>query len=107
MRRPARVKTVLFFPRFWRRGWDSNPRMEVLQTSPLGLLGTAPAPVSIAKTSGACQSGHASQKAFYLRNERIKPRRSRGLAPLEGIGRTLRAESDKCKSPFPTRIQPL
>ena len=27
---------------FWRRGWDSNPRMEVLQTSPLGLLGTAP-----------------------------------------------------------------
>ena len=28
--------------RFWRRGWDSNPRMEVLQTSPLGLLGTAP-----------------------------------------------------------------
>ena len=26
----------------WRRGWDSNPRMEVLQTSPLGLLGTAP-----------------------------------------------------------------
>src|SRR5438270_635187 len=28
--------------RIWRRGWDSNPRMEVLQTSPLGLLGTAP-----------------------------------------------------------------
>src|SRR5579885_3386648 len=26
----------------WRRGWDSNPRMEVLQTSPLGQLGTAP-----------------------------------------------------------------
>src|SRR5215475_5443242 len=26
----------------WRRGWDSNPRMEVLQTSPLGRLGTAP-----------------------------------------------------------------
>ena len=26
----------------WRRGWESNPRMEVLQTSPLGLLGTAP-----------------------------------------------------------------
>jgi hypothetical protein len=26
----------------WRRGWDSNPRMEVLQTSPLGHLGTAP-----------------------------------------------------------------
>jgi hypothetical protein len=28
----------------WRRGWDSNPRMEVLQTSPLGHLGTAPLP---------------------------------------------------------------
>jgi hypothetical protein len=28
--------------RKWRRGWDSNPRMEVLQTSPLGHLGTAP-----------------------------------------------------------------
>src|SRR5271155_4701100 len=28
--------------KIWRRGWDSNPRMEVLQTSPLGLLGTAP-----------------------------------------------------------------
>src|SRR3990167_1897143 len=28
--------------RDWRRGWDSNPRMEVLQTSPLGHLGTAP-----------------------------------------------------------------
>ena len=28
--------------RSWRRGWDSNPRMEVLQTSPLGHLGTAP-----------------------------------------------------------------
>ena len=26
----------------WRRGWDLNPRMEVLQTSPLGHLGTAP-----------------------------------------------------------------
>ena len=29
-------------PENWRRGWDSNPRMEVLQTSPLGRLGTAP-----------------------------------------------------------------
>ena len=29
-------------PENWRRGWDSNPRMEVLQTSPLGHLGTAP-----------------------------------------------------------------
>src|ERR1700756_2240225 len=28
--------------KIWRRGWDSNPRMEVLQTSPLGHLGTAP-----------------------------------------------------------------
>jgi hypothetical protein len=26
----------------WRRGWDLNPRVEVLQTSPLDLLGTAP-----------------------------------------------------------------
>jgi hypothetical protein len=39
----------------WRRGWDSNPRMEVLQTSPLGLLGTAPEPVSISKSDGVCQ----------------------------------------------------
>ena len=31
-------------PENWRRGWDSNPRMEVLQTSPLGRLGTAPNP---------------------------------------------------------------
>jgi len=29
-------------PKIWRRGWESNPRMEVLQTSPLGHLGTAP-----------------------------------------------------------------
>ena len=28
--------------KLWRRGWESNPRMEVLQTSPLGHLGTAP-----------------------------------------------------------------
>src|SRR2546421_8978064 len=34
----------------WRRGWDSNPRMEVLQTSPLGHLGTAPRIFSIAKS---------------------------------------------------------
>src|SRR2546426_11153546 len=27
---------------FWRRGRDSNPRMMVLQTIPLGHLGTAP-----------------------------------------------------------------
>src|SRR6202167_5975244 len=26
----------------WRRGWDLNPRVEVLQTSPLNHLGTAP-----------------------------------------------------------------
>ncbi len=26
----------------WRRGWDSNPRIKVLQTFPLGHLGTAP-----------------------------------------------------------------
>src|SRR6185437_6294789 len=40
----------------WRRGWDSNPRMEVLQTSPLGHLGTAPEPaVSISKTCSLCQ----------------------------------------------------
>src|SRR5713101_4034880 len=37
--------------RDWRRGWDSNPRMEVLQTSPLGLLGTAPLLVSIAESA--------------------------------------------------------
>ena len=34
--------------RIWRRGWESNPRMEVLQTSPLGHLGTAPQFLSIA-----------------------------------------------------------
>ena len=34
----------------WRRGWESNPRMEVLQTSPLGHLGTAPRSISITKT---------------------------------------------------------
>jgi hypothetical protein len=28
--------------KIWRRGWDSNPRMMVLQTIPLGHLGTAP-----------------------------------------------------------------
>ena len=33
---------LAFAGKEWRRGWDSNPRMEVLQTSPLGLLGTAP-----------------------------------------------------------------
>src|SRR6266853_5208609 len=27
---------LILKPKNWRRGWDSNPRMEVLQTSPLG-----------------------------------------------------------------------
>jgi len=31
-----------FAGEIWRRGWDSNPRVEVLQTSPLNHLGTAP-----------------------------------------------------------------
>src|SRR6266481_805730 len=31
----------------WRRGWDSNPRMMVLQTIPLGHLGTAPLPEGV------------------------------------------------------------
>ncbi len=44
------------WPQTWRRGWDLNPRMEVLQTSPLGLLGTAPGSNSITKPSSNCQS---------------------------------------------------
>jgi hypothetical protein len=39
----------------WRRGSDLNRRMEVLQTSPLGLLGTAPEPRSISKFPSTCQ----------------------------------------------------
>ena len=35
----------------WRRGWDLNPRMEVLQTSPLGLLGTAPKSTEYSETA--------------------------------------------------------
>src|ERR1700687_4438631 len=30
----AQVKSALSVLKCWRRGWDSNPRMEVLQTSP-------------------------------------------------------------------------
>ncbi len=37
-----RPNPLILKPKKWRRGWDSNPRMEVLQTSPLGHLGTAP-----------------------------------------------------------------
>ena len=37
-----RSKSQILKRENWRRGWDSNPRMEVLQTSPLGHLGTAP-----------------------------------------------------------------
>jgi hypothetical protein len=40
----------------WRRGWDSNPRMEVLQTSPLGHLGTAPFPITQPLTATALPS---------------------------------------------------
>ena len=46
--RPSGVAPVAIAPRSrdnhrrWRRGWELNPRIEVLQTSPLGLLGTAP-----------------------------------------------------------------
>ena len=47
---------------FWRRGWDLNPRMEVLQTSPLGLLGTAPELRSIAKLPSTCQLPRRSKK---------------------------------------------
>ncbi len=39
----------------WRRGWDLNPRMEVLQTSPLNLLGTAPLVTEYSETRSACQ----------------------------------------------------
>src|SRR5713101_1173213 len=43
----------------WRRGWDLNPRMEVLQTSPLGLLGTAPGESQYSGIGRACQGGAA------------------------------------------------
>ncbi len=46
----------------WRRGWELNPRMEVLQTSPLGLLGTAPEFRSIAKLACSCQRPHEAKK---------------------------------------------
>src|SRR5258705_10769109 len=38
-----------------RRRWDLNPRMEGLQTSPLGLLGTGPDATSITKRRANCQ----------------------------------------------------
>ena len=41
--------------KFWRRGWELNPRMEVLQTSPLGLLGTAPGFRIIANLAPRCK----------------------------------------------------
>ncbi len=41
----------------WRRGWDLNPRMEVLQTSPLGLLGTAPGRIQYSQIPTGCQCG--------------------------------------------------
>ena len=46
----------------WRRGSDLNRRMEVLQTSPLGLLGTAPELRSIAKLASTCQWPHGIMK---------------------------------------------
>jgi hypothetical protein len=49
----------------WRRGSDLNRRMEVLQTSPLGLLGTAPSPRSIAKPAATCQVSRATEKTAH------------------------------------------
>src|SRR5579862_5141019 len=50
--------------KLWRRGWDSNPRMEVLQTSPLGLLGTAPERVSVYRKPhhGVSASSHGQER---------------------------------------------
>src|SRR5579864_6137074 len=49
----------------WRRGWDSNPRMEVLQTSPLGLLGTAPNARQYIEKQRRMSVGRASTKTKF------------------------------------------
>ena len=51
----------------WRRGWDLNPRMEVLQTSPLGLLGTAPDGIQyngIGRTLSGCPALRRRSRAI-------------------------------------------
>jgi hypothetical protein len=36
------ISVWTWFGNYWRRGWESNPRIVVLQTTALGHLATAP-----------------------------------------------------------------
>ena len=56
---------------FWRRGRDSNPRMMVLQTIPLGHLGTAP--LSRANCTQIAPKGHllASAVTYFKLCKRL------------------------------------
>src|SRR5271168_881183 len=62
LRRYTWLRTTFPGRKGWRRGWESNPRMEVLQTSPLNHLGTAPHHFQFSKTCGK------------LRTNRCRPR---------------------------------
>jgi hypothetical protein len=69
----------------WRRGSDLNRRMEVLQTSPLGLLGTAPDARSITKLLSDCQlptcqvNMHGSAETYSFGDGRMQGNRGRIL----------------------------
>jgi hypothetical protein len=59
----------------WRRGWDLNPRVEVLQTSPLDLLGTAPWDFQYSKI-GHCRLSVGAQLIPYLISAQELPPRA-------------------------------
>ena len=92
----------------WRRGWDLNPRMEVLQTSPLGLLGTAPGESQYSGIGRACQGDAA--RAWLDCGFAAGPSGVTAAPwPLElrgGSAPTLRAAWDRCRSRCPTRSRP-
>src|SRR2546427_9897014 len=76
----------------WRRGWDLNPRMEVLQTSPLGLLGTAPRCSQYSEIGGPCQ--------------RAGPNRRVAARPGEGAANGRSPQGWSCRSRLPLRPSP-
>ncbi len=62
----------------WRRGWESNPRMKVLQTSPLP-LGYRASEDSIAKVGGAFDFGEEFQRRVQSGLQGLKPHNKRAV----------------------------
>src|ERR1700679_1806292 len=78
--------------RAWRRGWESNPRMEVLQTSPLGHLGTAPRSISITKLAcrykrNRCPRNHSISTPPALKSTNLQVKWHADLHQLVGYAR--------------------